>query len=336
MAAKQSTVQYRRLKREDFPVEDELKSLLVNCMTSQRHGKLVGEYVGNRKFDLDQDGKLTLLNRITEREHWDQPFFAGQLTYFEREANVPAILGDPDADVNELDLGQFALGQNASMIHGLLYFVVVGDHVGLIESNGLKSGRLERYLTQLMTSSDLLEAGNTVVLNAQFTAADGRAVTNATEVQIATTKARRTDNAADNAGPPKLVEQDIETARREGHSVIRVLEALDWSPEDIQTLMAEVPEGGWLEGFFRFFIKSRTARRQTIKRQTLDEAFRNINPADLTILGKGKREKDGFVKLTSVKPVETVGSLLNPTSAVQQIEAALREWAANGQIDLAL
>jgi hypothetical protein len=93
---------------------------------------------------------ITLLNRITPQAHWDEPFFAGQLTYFERGANVPAILGDPDADVNELDLGQFAL-------------VSVGDHVGLIESNGLKSGRLERFLTQLLTQIETLDAGQTIV-----------------------------------------------------------------------------------------------------------------------------------------------------------------------------
>ena len=333
--AKQAVVQYRRLNREKYPREDVLKEALVEALRTPRAGKLVGEYVGNRRFDLDQDGRLTLLNKITEAAHWDEPFFSGQLTYFEKGANVPAILGDPDADVNELDLGQFVLGENASMVHGILYFVAVGDHVGLIESSGLRSGRLERFLTQLLTQCDILEAGDTVVLNAQFTNDGGRRVTEATQVEVTAARARRNDVDV-GEGLPRVIEQDIERARREGHSVIQVLEVLGWTPEDIERLMAEVPPGGWLEGFFRFFIKSRQSRRKAIRRETLDEAFRNINPADLTILGKGKREKDGFVKLTASRGVETVGSLLNPTSAVQQIEAALRDWAAKGDIDLAL
>lgn len=333
--AKQSTVQYRQLNRDGLPDIGSLKAAIVNTMQSDRGGRLVGEFVGNRRFDLDQDGRITLLNRITERAHWDQPFFAGQLTYFERGANVPAIIGDPDADVNELDLGQFALGQNASMIHGILYFVAVGDHLGLIESNGLKSGRLERFLTQLLTQDATLQAGQTIILNAQFSNEGGRRVSEATEVEVSTTKARRGD-AEPGEIPARFVEQDIERARREGNSVIQVLEVLGWTPDDIERLMNEVPPGGWLEGFFRFVIKSRQARKKAIPRETLDQALRNVNPADVTILGKGKREKDGFVKLTSNRVVETVGSLLNPTSAVQQIEAALRDWAANGQIDLAL
>ena len=333
--AKQAVVQYRRLNREKYPREDALKQALIEALRSERAGKLVGEYVGNRRFDLDQDGRLTLLNKITEAAHWDEPFFSGQLTYFEKGANVPAILGDPDADVNELDLGQFALGENASMIHGILYFVAVGDHVGLVESSGLRSARLERFLTQLLTQCGLFEAGNTVVLNAQFTNEGGRRVTEATQVEVTAARARRNDVDV-GEGLSRVIEQDIERARLEGHSVIQVLEVLGWTPEDIERLMAEVPPGGWLEGFFRFFIKSRQSRRKAIRRETLDEAFRNINPADLTILGKGKREKDGFVKLTAHRSVETIGSLLNPTSAVQQIEAALREWAAKGDIDLAL
>jgi hypothetical protein len=333
--AKQSTIQYRRLKHEDFPDIGELKEILVAAMLAQRTGRLVGEFIGNRKFDLDQDGRITLLNHITERAHWDTPFFSGQLIYFERGANVPAILGDPDADVNELDLGQFALGDDASMIHGILYFVAVGDHLGLIESTGLRSVRLERFLTQLLTQSELLEAGQTVTLNAMFTAQGGRAVSQATQVEITAGKARRSEPQPGDLAP-RIVERDIEQARREGQTVIQILEVLGWTPDDIARLMSEVPAGGWLEGIFRFFIKSRTARRRPMRRETLDEAFRNVNPADVTILGKGKREKDGFVKLTTTRAVETVGSLLNPTSAVQQIEAALRDWAANGQIDLAL
>lgn len=329
---KTATVQYRRLKRDGLPWDNTLKSEIVTTMQALRNGRRIGETIANRQFDLDQDRRITLLNKISEEEHWDQPFFGGQLTYFERGANVPAILGDPDDDVNELDLGQFDLADDASMIHGILYFVVVDDHVGLIESTGLRSARLERFLTQLMTSSGRLDPGQVIELDAQFRNEDGRRVNNATEVQVAARRAHRSENPG---GLPQLVERDIEQARREGHSVIRVLEALDWSPGDIERLMSEVPEGGWLEGFFRFFIKSRGQRR-TIKRNTLENAFRNVDPADVTFLARGKRERDGYVKLTQPRTVQTVHSMLNPTSAIQEIEGALRNWAEQGEIDLQL
>jgi hypothetical protein len=188
-------------------------------------------------------------------------------------------------------------------------------------------------LTQLLTQSNIIQAGDIIELNAQFTADGGRKVAEATEVQVA---AKRASRAPVLDGAPRIVEQDIEQARREGQSVIQVLEVLGWTPEDIEALMGEVPPGGWLEGFFRFFIKSRQTRKRPMQRDVLDHALRNIDAANVTILGKGKREKDGFTKLTSIRAVETVGSLLNPTSAIQQIENSLRAWTAAGTIDLAL
>ena len=58
MASKQATVQYRRLNRENLPNPDPLKDIIVASMRTQRGERLVGEFVGNRRFDLDQDGKL--------------------------------------------------------------------------------------------------------------------------------------------------------------------------------------------------------------------------------------------------------------------------------------
>ncbi|PZU51136.1 MAG: hypothetical protein DI568_00565 [Sphingomonas sp.] len=242
-------------------------------------------------------------------------------------------MGDIDADTNELDLGQFQL-PNASMIHGLLYFVIVGDHLGMIESPGMRSARLERFFTQFLSQYNVLEVGNTVVLNALFTNENGRAVSQATEVVLAAEPARRPE--FDPGEIERLVAQDVAEARGINNSVIRVLEALSWTNDDITRLMAQVPPGGWLEGVFKFLIKSKTSRKQTIRRQTLDEALRNVDPKDVTILGKGKREKDGFVKLTKIKTVRTIGSLLDPTSAVSMIEESLREWSAAGEIDLVL
>lgn len=331
--ARNATVQYRRLNREGFPRPETLKDLVIEALSLNHNGRIVGELVTKRRFDLDQDGRLTLLNKITERPFWPEPFFSGQVAFFEQGANVPAILGDIDADTNELDLGQFQL-PNASMIHGLLYFVAVGDHLGIIESPGMRSGRLERFFTQFLSQYNVLEVGHTVVLNALFTNENGRAVSQATEVVLAAEPARRPE--FDPGEIERLVAQDVAEARGVNNSVVRVLEALGWTNDDITRLMAQVPPGGWLEGVFKFLIKSKTSRKQTIRRQTLDEALRNVDPKDVTILGKGKREKDGFVKLTKIKSVQTVGSLLEPTSAVTKIEESLKEWSAAGEIDLVL
>lgn len=74
-------------------------------------------------------------------------------------------------------------------------------------------------------------------------------------------------------------------------------ETLKWSPEAIERLRAEVPDDGWIEGFFQVFIKRRN-RRKPISRATIDEALRNIDPADIGLRGDGS-EKGGLVKLST-------------------------------------
>jgi hypothetical protein len=92
-----------------------------------------------------------------------------------------------------------------------------------------------------------------------------------------------------------------------------------------------VPNDGWIEGFFRVFIKEKR-KKKPISRATINEALRNIDPADLGLRGNGS-EKNGIVKLSIQRPVTTYRSLLDPTDAMEQIVNALRDWASAGKID---
>jgi hypothetical protein len=77
--------------------------------------------------------------------------------------------------------------------------------------------------------------------------------------------------------------------------------------------------------------RDRSAKKP-ISRATIDEALRNIDPADIGLRGDGT-EKNGIVKLSMPRPVETKGQLLDPADAMLQIVEALKEWAVSGKID---
>ncbi|MGK2911661.1 MAG: hypothetical protein ACSLE1_17935 [Sphingobium sp.] len=108
---------------------------------------------------------------------------------------------------------------------------------------------------------------------------------------------------------------------------------LGWNEAAIESLGAEIPHGGWMEGVFKVFIKERR-KKKAISRATINEALRNIDPVDLGLRGDGS-EKGGIVKLSIQRSVETVDStsLIDPVSAMEQIVNALRDWAAKGKID---
>lgn len=120
--------------------------------------------------------------------------------------------------------------------------------------------------------------------------------------------------------------------RRDGATVFDVLRTLNWNEEAIATLRAEIPDDGWIEGFFKVFIKQRNRRKKNITRAAINEALRNIDPGDIGMDGDGK-ERGGIVKLSVKRRVSMVGSLLDPKDAIEQIVNSLREWAAAGKID---
>ena len=128
-----------------------------------------------------------------------------------------------------------------------------------------------------------------------------------------------------------VVEREAGHARDRGATVFDVLRTLGWNAEAIESLKAEVPDDGWIEGFFKVFIKEKR-RRKPISRATINEALRNIDPSDLGLRGAGS-EKNGIVKLSVQRTVATNQSLIDPSDAMEQIVNALKDWAAAGKID---
>lgn len=321
------TVQYRHLKTEDLQDDLVLKNSIIEFLRTDNGEGLIGESARRRIDDLDQDGSVVILNKITDPGQWDGAIFGGQLLQLQHDANVPAIMQSLEEDADEFLLEQVNLGEDGRAIKGVLYFVIVGNHVGLMEDQGVKGRTLERYLTSTLQSIDVVEAGQAVILNGEFLAEDGKQLDSATEITVSAEPSAHV--------PPdeidQLIGREVDRQRREGATVFDVLRTLGWTEDSIQRLDEEVPADGWLEGFFSVMIK-RKRRKQPISRATINEALRNIDPSDIGMDGEGK-EKGGIVKLSIKKRVNMIGALKDPEDAILKIAEALREWSEAGKID---
>jgi hypothetical protein len=235
-----------------------------------------------------------------------------------------------EEDTAEFVLQNLNVGEQARVLKGALYFAVVGNHVGVIEGQQVRGRTLERYFTALLQKADEFEPGQAVILNSKFTSGDGKELDESSEITVS---AVPNQGGAPHvrAGAMAIVEREAARAREEGATVFDVLHTLGWDAEAIESLRAEVPDDGWIEGFFRVFIKQRN-RRKPISRATINEALRNIDPADIGLRGDGT-EKGGIVKLSTQRTIATMGSLMDPADAMEQIVNALRDWAAAGKID---
>lgn len=325
------TVQYRQLKTDGLPAGGSLKAMIVAAMrTTQTAGRL-GDSAKARILDLDQDGSYVILNKISEPGAWDNELFAGQLIHLQSGADVAAVMQSLEEDAEEFLVEQVNLG-DARVAKGILYFAAIDNHVGLIEGQQVKGRTLERYLTALLQKIGTLEVGTPIILNGSFRTGDGKELTEASEITIQAERNEGPVTAAGKAVVDEVLEREAARMRRDGATVFDVLRTLNWNDEAIASLQAEIPDDGWIEGFFKVFIKQRNRRKKNIGRAAINEALRNIDPADIGMDGNG-RERGGVVKLSTKQRVQTIGTLLDPADAIEQIVNTLKGWASAGKID---
>lgn len=328
--AKTQTIQYRQLKTEGLWPEADLKAMLVDVLSRRRDGQVISANAKLLIIDIDQDQSFVILNKISDPKTWAQPVFAGQLIQLQAGADVQAIIQSLDEDTSEFMLQNLNVGGGARVLKGALYFAVVGNHVGLIEGQQVRGRMLERYLTRLFQDAGELQPGHVIILNSKFTTGDGKELSESSEITI-TAKPSYSDD-----GPPRdrydqISEREAARAQDEGRTVFDVLELLGWDKKAIDSIKADVPRGGWVEGFFRVLIKERK-KRKNFSKATINEALRNIDPDDLGLKGDGSQKGD-IVKLSTKKVITSVGSLIDPEDAMIQIIKAVREWADRGKID---
>ncbi|AYM06231.1 hypothetical protein [Agrobacterium tumefaciens] len=322
-----ATIQYRQLKTEGLWEGVELKPMLVDVL--RRRGW--DQNAKHRILDLDQDQSSVILNKVSAPDSWDGPVFAGQLIHLQQGADVHAVIQSLEEDTSEFVVQSLNVGDRARVLKGALYFAVVGNHVGLIEGAQVRGRTLERYLTALLQRADELEVGQAVILNSKFLSGDGKALDESTEVTVAA-KPNYGSSAKPGQEMAGILEREAGQARDRGATVFDVLKTLGWSAEAVDSLKSEVPDDGWIEGFFRVFIKQKR-HKKAISRATINEALRNIDASDLGLRGNGS-EKNGIVKLSVQRTVSTINqSLLDPEDAIEQIVNALKDWANAGKID---
>lgn len=321
------TIQYRQLKTEGLWEEVHLQHMVVDVLRRRRWDK----NAKSRIVDLEQDGNLVILNKVSDPDSWDGNIFAGQLIQLQAGTDIHAVTQSLDEDTEEFVLESLTVSDRTKVLKGALYFVITGNHVGIIEGQQVRGRTLERYLTALLVLAGEFEPGQNVILNGKFMAGDGKELSESTEVSIAAAAANNEGVARSRSGPVVSEREAASAAEHKQATVFDVLRTLGWTEEALDSLGNEIPDDGWIEGYFKVFIKNKR-KRASISRATINEALRNIDPADLGLKGDGS-EKNGVVKLSVQRNVSQVGSLLDPESAMEQIVNALREWAEQGKID---
>ncbi|WP_125953919.1 hypothetical protein [Novosphingobium sp. MD-1] len=333
MAKITRSVQYRYLDRERAGIEKgTLEDLLRAALAEKRDSDVIGEKARARIADLEQSGQLTLWNGLQGYD--PKGVLSGELVLYKQGFDVPAIEERLDNDENRFQLVRFQTDGKSKPIEGALYFAVIGDHLGIIQSNAVTGRWLERYFTWLLKDiTSGLEAENFIALNAKtaFAASDLAKVGPAKGLTVHANSNPVPERATSDTLPPS---RDFKTKRKgKGATVIEVLKLMGLGEDTIESIRADVPPGGSLEGDFLVFIKQ-GKRKRPISLGTLDHAFRNTTPGEIDIQGKGTAVRDNLQSRS--EPVRvTEGPLgLDPNEAIEKIIEVLYRWGEQGVVNL--
>lgn len=333
MARVSRSVQYRYLNRGACgPVESLTDTTLMGMIRSalgrRRRGDVLGRWARARVADLDHNGQIVLLNGF-KGENFDQVAFSGQLVLYREGIDVPTIREKLEEETNRFDIVQFHTPEENKPIEGVLYFVVIGNHVGLITSSAVRNRWLERYLTWLLKdAADIIRDEDYIELNARISLKGDKS-----EPLLMQEIALRPQ-----ANLPKEIRSSRLARRERGISkatVLDILNLLGVGEEAGDDLAESVPEGGTLEGEFRVFIK-KGRLKCNFDKDTLDHAFRNIDDENPRWSGKSGKISDGMLYLAETVQIEATGSWLDPENAIEQIVEQMYRWARQGRIDLSV
>lgn len=322
MNLKRTTIQYRYLNKENLWDGVNLKDVVVDILqrSSGSGPSKLYEDVSARKVDLDQDGSFVVLNKLSDPRSWSGPVFCGQLIHVKSGTELPGIIGGLDQAIPELELQSLSIGETRQLVEGVLYFAIVGNHIGVIEGQRTRARTLERYLTSLLQRAGEFEPGQHILLNARLEGG----VKQVREVMITPARA--------GSGSEVISTTAAGEAESEGATVLDVLRLLGWDNEALDQLQQQVPDDGWIEGLFKVAFKKK-GRKTSIDRAVLETALRNLDPHSIGLLGEGAREKSGTIKLAEPRKIPMIGDLLDPEEAMKSIVEMLQKWSLSGRID---
>lgn len=333
MARVSRSVQYRYLNcKACSPVESltdtTLMGMIRYALRQKRRGDVLGKRARARIADLDQNGQIVLLNGF-KGDNSSQVAFSGQLVLYREGIDVPTIEEKLEKETNRFDIVQYHTPEENKPIEGVLYFVVIGNHVGLITSNAVRNRWLERYLTWLLKdAADVIRDEDYIELNARISLKGDKA-----EPLLMQEIALRPQ-----ASSPEEIKSSRLVRREKGISkatVLDILKVLGIGDEAGDDLAKSVPDDGTLEGEFRVFIK-KGRFKWNFDKDTLDHAFRNIDDENPKWSGKSGKISDGMLYLAETVQVEATGSWLDAENAIEQIVEQMYRWAKQGRIDLSI
>ncbi len=297
-------------------------------MNSQNDGGKLSAHWKRRAWLIPPSSDETLLMNL---HHDGGAFYFGDLTLYTK-GYMQALLAEVP-DVPSLSVEQQAPPKGKEYIHSMMYWLVIQNHVLMIQSRSLLSKQLEEYLTWLLKDrSTAISPTGQVILQAKFDAADvGGDLNDIREIIVG--------GQATNMGVVSIPDDPIAkettkyselgTRKPWPTRAIEVLRAVMNNEADVQKLLESVPEGANLDIAVHIGYKA----KREVTRAPMQEALRNLPEGEITAIGRNGRMTGNDIRLSHRANILKSGNLLDPNDVIRALREAYQFFVDNGKID---
>jgi len=245
-------------------------------------------------------------------------------------------------EVPEVDIEQFDPPENDEFLDAILYWLVIKNHVFLIQASGLRSAEFERYIRWLLTERSAVWPSDThTFLIDEFDLAKDELQKRTPDVRMINIggRARSTDAPAPEPVRERVSVQRGQIAELAGSEeegwVKRVLAAVLGNQETVNSALRRLPEGATLKVLVRLGYERTRRDIDRAELRNLLIAARNLPDSDLSAETKdGTKISGDKIRLTHPARLLLVGDLLDPNDAKRAMIEAYGVFVGNGKIDV--
>jgi hypothetical protein len=343
VSVKRCKIHYRRLRRDNgqFPAKT-LAAAIQEALEKKVNGRKIRSRVAYRVADVpgQQDYKRLLNNFHADDEvvFGDMCLFSpGQLQAFLR-ASAEEEHSSLDDVLRAWSIAEQAAPQGTEYLHGISYWLAVGDHFYQIQHVALQAKAAEEYLTWLLRDqAKVIGAGNFVELQAEFDREQvGDDLGDVKSIEVG-------GLVPETATPPPYLEKLVEVEAKEtiGERVAQTFQSgykilVDLLGEiGAQKIIDAMPAEAALEVTVNIGYRATKRRFQKEFMRNLVTGLRNVPDGEIRVRGKDGEIKGNDARLSAdmnVKKHSEKSSLLDLESARSQMLEVHRRFLFDGRI----
>jgi hypothetical protein len=223
------------------------------------------------------------------------------------------------------------------------YFLVLGNHLAVIESAGLGSSQLQTYLNALFQSAGVLAPDEHWKLTPKIEVVEGTAALSQgitrLEVKPIARLAGDAPSQMDDRRPPRRTRSAVEareTKLQRGPKIFALLEALGASNAELSDLRARMSTDLGLEAKLVISVqRNARATDATLSPADVSQAVASLEEENVvTMVTPDGTQRGRLISLSTSSEIADDGGLLELDGAMGALATALQVWGGRGVIDL--